>query len=301
MAIQYQYQYAIDIDLLDSSLFSIESSANADTYYVDEGTVSDDDGTLEVNLVVNAETVGLSTDGATYSDAGTYIGATVGGGIIYQDGLGDYYLLSNNGSLTGTVSLDLLNTDTEICFAKGTLIATPEGARRVEDLAAGDMVMTANGRAVPVKWIGHQTVSGRFSPIERRSPVRFLEGSLGEGVPYRDLVVTSDHAIFIDGIAIHAGALVNGTSILRDGPFAPDERVTFYHVETADHEIILANGAAAETFVDHVSRRNFDNYAEYAALFGDEEPVAEMDYPRAMSPRQIPLAIRRRFGLDAAA
>ncbi|MEM9224835.1 MAG: Hint domain-containing protein, partial [Pseudomonadota bacterium] len=67
------------------------------------------------------------------------------------------------------------------------------------------------------------------------------------------------------------------------------ERVTYYHVETEMHDVILANGAPAETFVDYRTRRAFENYAEYEALFGkDERNLPEMTLPRAMSRRQVP-------------
>ena len=70
-----------------------------------------------------------------------------------------------------------------VCFFPGTLIATPDGERKVEALAAGDEVLNAEGRTVPVKWIGRQTVSTQFGPAERLMPVRFAAGSLG-GSPF---------------------------------------------------------------------------------------------------------------------
>jgi hypothetical protein len=71
------------------------------------------------------------------------------------------------------------------------------------------------------------------------------------------------------------------------------ETYTVYHIETEEHEIILANGAPAETFIDDVSRRAFDNFAEFEALYGDVPEMDELDYPRAMSARQVPETIRR--------
>jgi hypothetical protein len=73
------------------------------------------------------------------------------------------------------------------------------------------------------------------------------------------------------------------------------ERYTVYHIETEAHEIILANGAPAETFIDNVSRRVFDNFAEIEALYGDVPEMAELPYPCAMSARQVPGAIRARL------
>jgi hypothetical protein len=79
------------------------------------------------------------------------------------------------------------------------------------------------------------------------------------------------------------------------------ESFTVYHIETETHEIILANGAPAETFIDNVSRRAFDNYAEFEALYGDVPEMEELDYPRAMSARQVPAAIKRRLAAQKVA
>ena len=169
-----------------------------------------------------------------------------------------------------------------LCFAAGTAIATPTGETVVETLSPGDQVLTAEGCTVAVKWIGRQTVSTRFGQAERLMPVRFAAGALGDGLPYTDLIVTADHAMLIEGVLCHAGALVNGTSIRHVPPAEMGESYTVYHIETEEHEIILANGAPAETFIDNVSRRVFDNFAEFEALYGDVPEMLELDYPRAM-------------------
>jgi len=77
------------------------------------------------------------------------------------------------------------------------------------------------------------------------------------------------------------------------------ERFTVYHIETEKHAIVLAEGTLAETFIDNVSRRLFDNYAEFESLYGDEIPIVELDQPRAMSARQVPRAIRERLAMTA--
>uniref|UniRef100_UPI000FD9B2AB Hint domain-containing protein n=1 Tax=Nioella ostreopsis TaxID=2448479 RepID=UPI000FD9B2AB len=179
------------------------------------------------------------------------------------------------------------------CFCAGTRIATPTGCHAVEALAIGDRILTAEGRAVPVKWIGRQTVVTRFGPAERLMPVRFAAGSLGKGLPQTDLTVTADHGMLVEGVICHAGALVNGTTITRVPLAEMGETYTVYHVETENHEIILANGAPAETFIDNVSRRVFDNFAEFEALYGDVPEMEELPYPRAMSARQVPAWTRR--------
>lgn len=181
------------------------------------------------------------------------------------------------------------------CFHAGTQIGTPTREVAVEDLSIGDSVLTAEGRVVPVKWIGRQTVYTRFGPAERMMPVRFTAGSLGDGLPHSDLTVTADHGMLVDGVICHAGALVNGTTITRVPLTEMGETYTVYHIETDAHEIILANGAPAETFIDNGSRRSFDNFAEFESLYGDVPEMNELPYPRAMSARQVPARIRARL------
>ena len=173
-----------------------------------------------------------------------------------------------------------------VCFAPGTAIATPEGAVAVEALSIGDPVLTADGRTVPVKWVGRQTRSPLFQRIRM---IRVAAGALADRLPLRDLVLTADHAWLIDGLLINAGALVNGTTIteLRDLP----ERVTVYHIETEAHDVILAEGTPAETFIDYAGRQAFDNYAEYVALYGADRAIAENPAPRISSARMLPAAL----------
>ena len=202
------------------------------------------------------------------------------------------------GSYTGqtfSVSYDAATKDDTItvCFMAGTLIRTPDGEVAVETIKRGDLVLAADGRVVPVTWIGRQTVSTRFADPLRVLPIRIRAGALGENVPARDLLLSPDHAILIDGALIHAGALVNGTSIVRET--AVPDVFTYYHVEADDHSLILAEGVPAETFVDNVDRLNFDNWAEHQALYPQGKEVDELPYPRAKSHRQVPVHIRARL------
>jgi inosine/xanthosine triphosphate pyrophosphatase family protein len=177
------------------------------------------------------------------------------------------------------------------CYCAGTLIQTPDGSAKVETLTIGDSVVTADGRTMPVRWIGRNTVSTRFADPLRVLPIRIKAGALGDSVPVRDLLVSADHAVLVEDILIQAGALVNGVSILREKNVP--ETFTYYHVELADHALILAEGAPAETFVDNISRMGFDNWAEHEALYGSDPLIVEMPYPRAQSHRQVPMKISR--------
>ncbi|GGC91681.1 hypothetical protein GCM10010994_56800 [Chelatococcus reniformis] len=186
------------------------------------------------------------------------------------------------------------------CFLAGTRIATPDGDVAVEDLVRGDLVLTADGRSRHILWIGRQAVAATFADPSTCYPVRIMAGALAEGVPVRDLYVSPDHALLVDDVLVQAGALVNGTTITRVEQ--PEERFTYYHIELEDHALVLAEGAPAETFVDNVTRRRFDNYAEYEALFGAcEARLPELELPRIKSARQLPRAVRERLATRAEA
>ena len=60
------------------------------------------------------------------------------------------------------------------------MIRCPGGERAVETLAIGDLILTVDGRAVPVVWIGRQTIVTLFGPPEGRRPVCIAAGALGD-------------------------------------------------------------------------------------------------------------------------
>jgi autotransporter passenger strand-loop-strand repeat protein len=200
---------------------------------------------------------------------------------------GDYFHLAadNDG---GT---DITLTPTP-CYCPGTLILTPEGEIPVEDLAIGDLVMTLSGAARPIKWIGRRAYAGRFA-LGRADilPIRIAAGALEDGVPRRDLVVSPRHALYLDGVLIEACDLVNGASITQAERV---ESVTYIHIELATHDVILAEGAPAESFIDDDSRMMFHNAHEYRALYPDA-PVGPARYcaPRLKDGHVVEAARRR--------
>lgn len=199
-------------------------------------------------------------------------------------------------TVDGNNSTDTLNVT---CFYAGTMVRTPHGEVKVETLKRGDLVLTSDGRSVPISWLGRQTVSTLFGDPLRVLPIRIKAGALAETVPTRDLLLSPDHALLVEGALIQAGALVNGTSIVRERNVP---RVfTYYHVELDDHSLILAENTPAETFVDNVDRLGFDNWAEHEALYPNGKHVEELPYPRAKSHRQVPVSIRVMLGAQAQA
>jgi hypothetical protein len=148
-----------------------------------------------------------------------------------------------------------------------------------------------------VRWMGRQTVSTRFRDPLRVLPICIRAGALGEGLPVRDLLVSPDHALLINEELVHAGGLVNDVSIIRECDVP--EIFTYWHVELADHALVLAEGVAAETFIDNVDRMAFDNWDEHESA-QPAPPLRELPYPRAKSTRQLPQAIRRMLAARAA-
>ncbi|WP_082176086.1 Hint domain-containing protein [Pseudaestuariivita atlantica] len=184
------------------------------------------------------------------------------------------------------------------CFLAGTQITTPEGERAVETLEIGDLIRTADGTAVPVKWLGRQTVRTLMTASPKLEPVRIAKDALGPNVPHADLTVTGDHGMIVDGHIINAAALVNGTTIRFLSLEAVEVDFVVYHVETEEHDVILANGAPAETFIDYLGRRNFDNHDEYLALYGAERIIPELPQPRISAARHLPAHIAQRLGIE---
>ncbi|UFN50698.1 Hint domain-containing protein [Roseomonas sp. OT10] len=243
--------------------------------------------------------IGITISGGagTWTYEGQGVGGLVGSSFNPDPIMGgtSYFALTNTPPAVGT-TFSLEVDPFVLCFLSGTLIATPRGEVAVEELRAGDLVLTHDGREAPVVWLGRQTVSTAFADPLRVAPVRIAAGALGEGLPVRDLLVSADHALLLDGVLVQAGALVHGRSITRET--AMPERFTYYHVELADHALVLAEGVAAESFIDNAARRSFDNWAEHP---GGAEEMAELALPRAKSHRQVPAALRARLAARAEA
>ncbi|WP_425052750.1 Hint domain-containing protein [Psychromarinibacter sp. S121] len=185
-----------------------------------------------------------------------------------------------------------------LCFLQGTRIATSAGLRAVEELTIGDLVETDDGRHVPIRWVGRMSMNRALVPFNLRI-VRIPADTFAPGCPKRDLCVTADHGLLLDGVIVNAGALVGGNGIGWLPPENLPEQFALYHVETEDHEVIVAEGMPSESFIDAAGRRAFDNYQEFLGLYGVDRVIPEMQRPRIASPRLLPAGLRRRLGIPA--
>jgi hypothetical protein len=112
-------------------------------------------------------------------------------------------------------------------------------------------------------------------------------------MPHRDLIVSPIHGLFIDDVFVPAAALINGVSVLRSDALEP---VSYVHIELDAHDVVFAEGAPAETFVDDDSRLIFDNADEYFDMFGADEMPRGFSAPRVEHGYQLE-AIRRRLAV----
>jgi hypothetical protein len=191
--------------------------------------------------------------------------------VVTSNGTFNLDIAAESGSLTGAKA-QISGSDvflTTACYLAGTRIVTPDGEVAVEDLVIGDRVMTLSGEAKRIKWIGTRAYDLRFAGGNRNIlPIRVKRGALGGDLPRRDLYLSPEHALFIDGVLVPAKALVNGVSIVQEWRGGT---IAYYHVELAEHDVIYAEGAAAESYIDCDNRGMFQNEAEFEALYPEDE------------------------------
>jgi Ca2+-binding RTX toxin-like protein len=159
-----------------------------------------------------------------------------------------------------------------VCFAEGTRIVTPNGEDAVENLRAGDMVLAMrDGQAgfEPLRWVGFMDVAvpRNAAMAAKTAPILIRAGALAPGMPARDLRVSPDHAMEVDGHLIPAKHLVNGESIIQE---VWCKRVRYFHLELEAHGLLLSEGTWSESYLDDGNRHAFNN-AAMTGLFLDFE------------------------------
>jgi len=185
----------------------------------------------------------------------------------------------------------------QTCFLKGTLIETSLGPVAVEDLRPG-MTVVVYGETQTrqeIIWVGMGNARVRADLPQSWAgyPVRIRKGAIADNVPDRDLRVTAEHCLYIDGRFIPARMLVNGLSIVYETDI---EQFDYYHVETCTHSVICANNTLTESYLDTGNRVTFDKSSgsglhkqaaswsgDAAAPLGVSRDVVEPIYHRILS------------------
>ena len=168
---------------------------------------------------------------------------------------GVVHFVDSGGTETGTANF------TEIehvipCFTPGTLIATPHGERKVEDLRVGDRVITRDNGIQEIRWVGHRTLGmGELLHAPKLNPIRIRAGALGGGLPERDMLVSPNHRVLIcnersslyfdDSEVLVAAKHLTGMEGIDQ---VEVDEVTYVHFMFDRHEVVLSDGAWTESF-----------------------------------------------------
>lgn len=188
-----------------------------------------------------------------------------------------YSNLGTGGQLIGISDLSFETLPAApVCFTTGTLILTEHGEVPVEDLAAGDLVVTSGGGLAPIRWVGKRTMNaaGPFAPV------CIAKGALGNA---RDLLVSPEHRMVItdtratllfaeDEVLVPAKGLIDSDRIYR----SLGGEITYFHILLDAHEIIFAEGAPTESLflgggLASLSGMTKAGIAEVLALFPELE------------------------------
>ncbi len=205
---------------------------------------------------------------------GTSLNITNGTGTVLQTISLDTGSLDYS-SAAFTVIENIANTQATVkvsgaqvaaCFAKGTRINTRAGDVPVEELAVGEVIRAHFAGTAPVIWVGHRHVDcRRHSQPSKVWPVRVSAHAFGPRLPARDLLLSPDHAVFVDDVLIPIKHLINDETIVQEKV----DIVTYYHVELGEHDVLLAEGMPAETYLENGDRGAFINATGVVTLHPD--------------------------------
>ncbi len=293
------------ISALSGSTYTIENGGTLNMGTIDGSTntitalsgqtitFGDGGGTLLINPSSNVTLLtfnninGFGKAGSTIEIPGaskvtnsTYNGTTTS--ITFNTGLtikinGDYtsednslYQQTRDGNLyiSATPQNSLGNTASLVCFLPGSLISTPHGTKAVEEVSVGDEIIAyVDGVATPrrVTWTGqaHCNVRAHLPDDEAGYPVRILKDAISDGVPFKDMLITAEHCLFFDGKFVPARMLVNDRSIFFDKSVTSYD---YYHVETEQHSVIMADGMLTESYLDTGNRRAFSQKGNVVSI-----------------------------------
>ncbi|MEH3116595.1 MAG: Hint domain-containing protein [Methylorubrum populi] len=235
--------------------FQIDSLSPFDI--IVSGSVSDPGDTVSVTIA--ADGTPLQTFTATSFDDNE--------SIVFTGQDGNSYILSSVPLSLGEIIIfneTNLGDYAPLCFADGTAIRIIrdgiEADIPVEGLRVGDTAVTASGEHRPITWIGQRRLGGDRQPAAEHAPVRVRAGAFGHGLPVRDLCLSPGHPVLVGadadnegGVLVPVMCLINGTSIARTDLAT----VTYWHVELDVHDILLAEGLPAESYIDLGTRSWF--------------------------------------------
>lgn len=179
------------------------------------------------------------------------------------------------------------------CFLPDSMIRTPEGDVAVQDIQVGDSVVAyMDGQQVvrKVVWAGKTRVAVKagLPDDEAGYPVRILKDALAESVPYKDMLVTPEHCLFFNGLFTPVRMLVNGASIFYDHSITSYD---YYHIETEQHSVIVADGVMTESYLDTGNRGSFRQEGTVVSLNAGSHKTARTWAEDAAAPLVVAQAV----------
>ena len=233
--VQARPNSSVDLDVLAN-----DTGPQGATLYITQingqDVVAGDSVTLVSGTVVT-----LNPDGTLSFDTSNSLGEET---ITYQ--------ISNENGTTDTAFVTVDVT----CFARGTRIETPRGPVAVEDLRAGDLVLTRDRGAQPLRWVGSSRVDGgTLASTPRLRPIRIRAGALRQHAPAQDLLVSPQHRILVRSKIAQrmfgaAEVLVAAKQlVLLDGIDVAEDlaEIEYFHLLFDRHEVVISNGAETES------------------------------------------------------
>ena len=263
----------IKIGIADGGDATYDSNLLIAADSVQTGVIANDDAfTIGLNSQTTVNLVGNDTNSAGGTLTITKINGVpvqAGDHVILPSGL--EIVVNADGSITAvsewddplgetSFSYEVTNGDgiTDVgfvsgevvpCFVQGTRIDTARGWVPVENIAAGDLVLTLDRGYQPVAWHGVREVPSAGS----MAAVRIPAGTFGD---HGALAVSPQHRLHFSGwrAQLYAGedeVLVKAIHLVRAGCLAQDQSgapVTYHHLLFARHEIISAEGLWSESY-----------------------------------------------------
>lgn len=283
----------------DSNLLIAGDSIQTVLIAVDDETTIAPDGSRTIDVLGNDVNHTAGTLHITHIN-----GVLVSAGQTVQLASGESVTLNADGTLTihtdgdeetvnftyeiastdGHTDVGLVTVHVVPCFVAGTLIATPDGLRRVETLQPGDLVLTQDQGAQPLRWVGRRSVlaEGNFAPI------RFAAGAHGAA---RELLLSPQHRVLVrDPVAellfgeaevlVAAKDLVDGVRV----NVAEGGTVEYVHILFDRHHIVFSEGLASESFLPGpqvLGSMEREVQAEICSLFPEIDPATGEGYSPA--------------------
>ncbi|NDW07031.1 Hint domain-containing protein [Jiella pacifica] len=247
---------------------------NEGTYY--RYTISDQFSSVEDDLSILGDIAqdGFVAESGPITHQLVYISKPDGDlGFIGKTNTYFYYLFSFGSQIYEVGdTITPVSASFALCFTSGTRIQLRRGAIAIDDLAIGDEVVTSSGTGRTVVWIGRRTIActGDYAHM---APVRVRTNAFGDGVPERDVFLSPGHPVLVkqggEEVLVPIMNLINGTTIER----TTMSRITYWHVELDQHDVLLADGLPAESFFDMGSRGWFDHDLDDALANPDLVPA----------------------------